>query len=93
MDVLTALAPGERRTSEIKGLVSGSVSDKVLAETLAKGVEYGLLERRVVQGRPGEPGTGVWYQLTAMGRSLLAALRPVAEWAQQWEQKLPHVPD
>lgn len=93
VDVLAALARGERRTSEIKGLVRGPISDKVLAETLAKAVEHGLIERHEVPGRPAEAGAGVWYQLTPMGRSLLAALRPVAEWAQQWEDVLPHVPD
>ncbi|GAB3889994.1 winged helix-turn-helix transcriptional regulator [Kibdelosporangium lantanae] len=93
VDVLAALAPGERRPSEIKAIVDGPISDKVLTETLQQAVAHGLIERREVTGRPGDEHAGVWYQLTPMGRSLLAALRYVAEWAQQWADVLPQVPD
>lgn len=57
------------------------LSDRVLTDTLARMTADGLVQRRAE-----EPGnfSPVWYSLTPKGRSLLAAIRPLAAWARQY---------
>jgi DNA-binding HxlR family transcriptional regulator len=94
--VLAALALGERQYKELKssindieervGWVSHSkpLTDRVLSDTLRRAQQDGLIERHAEPGRFG----GVWYTLTPMGRSLLRAVRPLAEWAQKYHDEL-----
>ncbi|MBE8516414.1 helix-turn-helix transcriptional regulator [Amycolatopsis sp. H6(2020)] len=56
------------------------LSDRVLADTLQRLQEHGLVDRRAVEGGN---FAGVWYQLTNEGRALLRALHPLATWAQR----------
>jgi DNA-binding HxlR family transcriptional regulator len=56
------------------------LSDRVLSDTLRRMHADGLVDR---QAEPGNFG-GVWYSLTPKGRSLLVAVRPLAEWAQEF---------
>lgn len=60
------------------------LSDRVLTDTLHRATLNGLISRRAEPGRFG----GVWYQLTPTGRSLLRAVRPLAEWAQQHREEI-----
>ena len=61
------------------------LSDKVLGETLVRMQANGLVVRRRVQQF--QPSS--WYELTPIARSLLAVLRPVAEWARAHHTQLP----
>ncbi|WP_286246811.1 winged helix-turn-helix transcriptional regulator [Streptomyces graminofaciens] len=80
--VLTALDEGPMRFTELKRLVDG-VTSKALTETL-RALEYdGLIDRAKTPSMPPR----VDYSLTPLGRSLLQALIPVREWAEQ------HAPD
>lgn len=94
--VLAALALGERQYKDLKSSINdieeraGWVShtrpltDRVLSDTLRRAQQDGLIERHAEPGRFG----GVWYTLTPMGRSLLRAVRPLAEWAQKYHDEL-----
>lgn len=93
--VLAALALGERQYGELLAAVNeveervGWVSherpltERTLTDTLRRANTDGLVQRRAEPGRFG----AVWYGLTPMGRSLLRALRPLAEWAQQHREQ------
>lgn len=94
--VLAALALGERQYKELKSSINDveermgwtsrnrPLTDRVLSDTLRRAQQDGLIERRAEPGRFG----GVWYTLTPMGRSLLRAVRPLAEWAQKHHEEL-----
>lgn len=74
--VLHLLTPGPLRTRDLqRGLVD--VSPKVLTQTLRSMERDGLIERKVFAVVPPR----VEYQLTKMGRSLLAPLRELCLWA------------
>jgi len=89
--VLAALALGETRRKDLLPTINGvddragrvsharPLTDRVLEDTLRRAQEDGLIEKR---SEPGQFG-GTWWSLTPTGRSLLSALRPLAEWAQQ----------
>jgi len=80
--VVTALAPGPKRFSELKARIRG-ITAKALTETL-RAMEYdGLISRTSRGGNPPH----VEYALTPLGRSLLVPLGAVREWAET------HVPD
>lgn len=74
--VLSLLDGGPKRFSVLKREIDG-ISQKMLSQTLRALEQDGLLTRRVF---PTVPVT-VEYELTALGRSLNAAMAPVVEWA------------
>lgn len=94
--VLAALALGERQYTDVKASINDveervgwtsharPITDRVLSDTLRRAQRDGLIDRRAEPGRFG----GVWYTLTPMGRSLLRAIRPLAEWAQSHHDEL-----
>ncbi len=95
--VLTALALQPLRRSDLLDEVNKAearwgnishqrpLSEKVLGETLVQMQANGLVTRsRVQQFQP-----SAWYELTPLAQSLLAVLRPVAEWARAHRTELP----
>ena len=80
--VVTALAGGPRRFTELKRHIEG-ITPKVLTETL-RALEYdGLVTRTELASTPPR----VDYELTDLGRSLLEPLTAVRLWAEA------HVPE
>jgi DNA-binding HxlR family transcriptional regulator len=89
--VLAALALGETRRKDLLPAINavddraGRVSharpltDRVLEDTLRRMQEDELIGKRSESG----PFGATWYRLTSTGYSLLSALRPLAEWAQE----------
>ena len=89
--VLSALALGETQYKDLRLQINSveerlgwsshdrPLSERVLTDTLRRAQINGLVERRAESGR----FSAVWYRLTPTGRSLLGAVRPLAEWAQQ----------
>jgi DNA-binding HxlR family transcriptional regulator len=89
--VLAALALGETRRKDLLPAINGvderagrvshtrPLTDRVLEDTLRRAQDDGLIEKRAEAG----PFGATWWRLTPMGRSLLSALRPLAEWAQK----------
>ncbi|QKW23237.1 helix-turn-helix transcriptional regulator [Kitasatospora sp. NA04385] len=74
--LLWALREGPCRPAELRGRIGG-ISSKVLTETLRRLQYNGLVERH-----PPRPGsTGVAYELTALGRTLLPAIDAFGAWA------------
>jgi DNA-binding HxlR family transcriptional regulator len=80
--VVTALAGGSMRFSELKRYIEG-ITPKVLTSTLQALVDDGLVQRTDSVGNPPR----VDYELTPLGQSLLGPLGAVREWAET------HVPD
>ena len=76
--ILTALADGEQRYSEIARTIAG-VSQKMLTQTLRNLERDGILIRSIVPAVP----VRVSYQLTPLGESLLPVVRAVKQWAEQ----------
>ncbi|HET8643820.1 MAG TPA: helix-turn-helix domain-containing protein [Pseudonocardiaceae bacterium] len=87
--VLAALAPRRLQYSVLLGAINDAeqragwvahqrpLSEKVLSQTLSRMQRDGLVSRH----RESEFPPVTWYQITPLGRSLLAALRPLAEWS------------
>ncbi|MFC0105541.1 winged helix-turn-helix transcriptional regulator [Kibdelosporangium aridum] len=90
LPVLAALALGERQNKDIltsinahierNGGERNALSHRVLTDTLQRATEDKLIERNAEEGTFG----AVRYRLTTKGRSLLQAVRPLAEWALQY---------
>jgi DNA-binding HxlR family transcriptional regulator len=88
--VMAALALGETQYKDLRSAINSveervgwasherPLSDRVLTDTLRRARHNGLVSRRAEAG----PFGAVWYTLTPTGRSLLRAVRPLAEWAQ-----------
>jgi DNA-binding HxlR family transcriptional regulator len=76
--ILTALADGEQRYSEIARTVAG-VSQKMLTQTLRNLERDGILIRSITPAVP----VRVSYQLTPLGESLLPVVRAIKQWAEQ----------
>jgi DNA-binding HxlR family transcriptional regulator len=76
--ILTALAEGEQRYSEIARTIAG-VSQKMLTQTLRNLERDGILIRSITPAVP----VRVSYQLTPLGESLLPVVRAVKQWAEQ----------
>ncbi|MFJ8334416.1 winged helix-turn-helix transcriptional regulator [Streptomyces sp. NPDC094437] len=74
--VLWALRNGPRRPVELRELI-GAISSKVLTETLRRLQANGLVDRHAYPGAPPR----VEYQLTELGRTLLAPIDAVGAWA------------
>ncbi len=77
--ILQALLAERRRYCQIRSAVPG-VSDTMLAKRLRELEEWGLVERRVMQGHP----IGTEYRLTDMGRELQPVLQAITTWSNQW---------
>lgn len=98
--VLSSLTPGEIRFGDLLSAVNeveqrvrrdpdqSLLTDRTLTDTLDRLLRAGLIVRRKTEGFPAES----WYRLTPLGRSLLRALRPLAEWAQENQEQLIAVP-
>jgi DNA-binding HxlR family transcriptional regulator len=76
--VLCELADGTHRFNELLRHIDG-VSRRMLAVTLRKLEEHGLVERRIYADVP----VRVEYDLSPAGEELYAALAPLAGWALQ----------
>ncbi|GAA3390827.1 winged helix-turn-helix transcriptional regulator [Cryptosporangium minutisporangium] len=75
--ILTGLADGPRRYSDLNRLIAG-VSQKMLTQTLRTMERDGLLTRTVTASVP----VRVDYELTPLGRSLLPLMAAIKEWAE-----------
>lgn len=73
--VLGRLAPGSRRFNELLRQIDG-VSRRMLSATLRQLERDGLVERRVYARVPAR----VEYELSPVGKHLLAALAPLTGW-------------
>ncbi|WP_371578238.1 winged helix-turn-helix transcriptional regulator [Streptomyces sp. NBC_01314] len=73
--VLWALRDGPRRPVELRERIGG-ISSKVLTETLRRLQFNGLVDRQTHSD-----ASRVEYQLTALGRTLLAPIDAVGAWA------------
>jgi DNA-binding HxlR family transcriptional regulator len=90
--VLAALALGEKRRKDLLPAINGiddragraihtrPLTDRVLEDTLQRAHDDGLIEKRT---EGADFGAATWWRLTPTGSSLLGALRPLAEWAQE----------
>ena len=76
--ILSSLADGERRYSEIGRTIFG-VSQKMLTQTLRNLERDGILIRSITPAVP----VRVSYQLTPLGESLLPVMRAIKLWAEQ----------
>ncbi|WP_425829308.1 winged helix-turn-helix transcriptional regulator [Streptomyces fractus] len=74
--VIWALRDGPRRPVELRERIGG-ISSKALTETLRRLQSNGLVARHTDVGHPSR----VEYQLTALGRTLLAPIDAVGAWA------------
>jgi DNA-binding HxlR family transcriptional regulator len=75
--VLTALADGPQRHSDLRRIVAGA-TQKMLTQTLRKLEREGLVSRTVTATVPPR----VDYALTVLGQSLLPVQLAVKEWAE-----------
>ena len=75
--IVTALADGPRRYSDLARQVAGA-SQKMLTQTLRSLEADGLLTRTVTAGVPPR----VDYELTDLGRSLLPVVAAIKAWAE-----------
>jgi DNA-binding HxlR family transcriptional regulator len=76
--VLTALADGRRRYSELAREIAG-VSQKMLTQTLRALERDGMIERTITPSVP----VRVDYELTPLGETLLPLVREIKTWAEQ----------
>ncbi|MCP2169213.1 winged helix-turn-helix transcriptional regulator [Goodfellowiella coeruleoviolacea] len=76
--VLTALADGPRRYSDLARKIAG-VSQKMLTQTLRVLERDGLVSRAVTASVP----VRVDYALTPLGRSLLPLMGAIKAWAEE----------
>lgn len=75
--VLTALADGSRRYSDLARTIAG-VSQKMLTQTLRRLERDGLVSRTVTPSVP----VRVDYELTALGRTILPVVDAVKQWSE-----------
>lgn len=93
LPVMAALVPNQLRFGDLlaevnRYLPAGAgpdLSPKVANDTLRQMVETGL----VAKTGSGDRFTAVWYSLTDRGRSLLEAIRPLADWAERYPEDRP----
>lgn len=86
-DLLTTINQAEVRAGWARR--DHPLSDHVLSDTLGRMHDDGLVARRAEEGSFAR----AWYRLTPKGRSLLAAVRPLAEWARQHPRDRTSRPD
>jgi len=82
--ILWEMQAQPRRFGELRRLIAG-ISEKMLAHQLREMEADGLVERRVMNAVPAH----VEYSPTAWGRSLNAALGPLADWGERYERAAP----
>lgn len=75
--VLTALADGPRRYSELARTIAG-VSQKMLTQTLRTLERDGLLTRTITPSVP----VRVDYQLTTLGQTVLPVVSAIKHWSE-----------
>lgn len=75
--LLTTLDGGEMRFNALKRRIGG-VSQKMLSQTLRQMERDGLVLRHVEATVP----VSVTYEITPLGRTLVAALTPMIDWAE-----------
>ena len=80
--VLSYLREKPHRHGELRRRL-GSVSQRMLTRTLRNLESAGLIARQVIHSSP----LGVEYSLTEEGKSLLAALRSICQWADRLESR------
>jgi len=83
MLVLLELGPGSHRFSGLLRQIAG-ISQRMLTVTLRALERDGLIRREVLDIRP----TGVLYDLTPLGQSLVETVRSLARWAGQNHQSM-----
>ena len=76
--IVGLLAERPHRFNELRRAIDG-ISQKVLTQTLRSLEVDGLLTRRELGGKP----VSVEYALTPLGRSLVAPLAAIRDWAEQ----------
>jgi DNA-binding HxlR family transcriptional regulator len=81
--VLTALAQGTRRYSELARVIAG-VSQKMLTQTL-RTLEHDRLVSRTIT--PSVP-VRVDYQLTALGQTILPVVGAIKRWSESYIQEV-----
>jgi len=81
--VVGALAEGPRRFNDVRRNVEG-ISQRMLTLTLRLLERDGLVRRTVFDTVP----PSVEYSLTPLGRTLIAPIRMLAEWARQQSGKI-----
>jgi DNA-binding HxlR family transcriptional regulator len=80
-DLLAAVDEVDKRAGRVTH--ERPLTSKVMSRTLQRMERVGLVQRHPEP----TPLPSVWYEVSPLGRSLLQALRPLAEWAQKsWEQ-------
>ena len=77
--IIQTLLQGPNRYAFIRAAIP-DITDRMLSERLRSLESEGVLTRRVVPESP----VRVEYELTEKGRSLDAALREIATWAERW---------
>jgi DNA-binding HxlR family transcriptional regulator len=77
--ILRVLMDGPLRFSEIAQAVP-ELSDRLLSERMKELERRGIVERKVMPGRP----LRVEYSLSQMGRELGPALSELQRWANRW---------
>ncbi|MDQ3955418.1 MAG: helix-turn-helix transcriptional regulator [Actinomycetota bacterium] len=77
--VVRSLLAGRHRFGEMRADVSG-ISDRLLSERLRELETEGIIERRIVAGRPVRNE----YYLTTKGESLGDVVRAISSWAEEW---------
>lgn len=86
--VLGALEDGPRRHNELQRSVGNGIHPKVFDGTLRRLEKSGLVRRDTDPGTP--PAT--WYELTALARSLIPRLTPLALWVDEHRAELASLP-
>ena len=82
--VVRSLLAGRHRFSAMRADVPG-ISDRLLSERLRELETEGIIERRIVAGRPVRNE----YYLTTKGESLGDAVRAISSWAEEWTPLVP----
>lgn len=77
--IVEAIADGQHRPSQIRASLPG-LTNKVLADRLAKLQQFGMLDRTPHAEVPPR----VEYALTPRGQDLLALIRAIADFVDTW---------
>lgn len=88
MQVLDALAAGQRRHNELLRAIDNGIHTSVMDDTLSHLHQAGLVQRQTTATTP--PAT--WYQLTDLGESLLDQVAALAQWADEHRSELNDLP-
>lgn len=83
LNVIHALADGERRFNEIQEATDAR--SKTLSDVLDELVESDIVTRRMEEAAP----VAVYYDLTEKGEELLDVLSQLDDWARRWDEASP----